>query len=274
MLCTLGFYIAFASSCAFPQQSPATLPIVISSGTPDYPPSAENARIQGAVRVRVYTDQGKVLWLQVQDGPPMLHQAASDYIRTWQFEQKEQMNFLVTLNYRIEDEKICGPRTQAVVPHFPAEVAIIAKDTKSCDILATLLARNKPVTINFSVELNGEAIAPPAQVVLSVDGRPLSLPVQNGQFTVPLDVLRAKSVGFSLSLPLQEISTTVDGSDFASENWTLRLADKTYGDDFQYAVPKGAKLKFACLLTFDSHYSSAGAFTFDPHCRTVEKPHK
>ncbi|HEV2298253.1 MAG TPA: energy transducer TonB [Candidatus Acidoferrales bacterium] len=272
--CTLVVLLGLVGSPVFSQQPPANLPVVISSGTPDYPPVAENARTQGAVHVRVYTDQGKVLWLQVQDGPPMLHQAASDYIRTWQFQQKEQMSFLVTLNYRIEDEKICGPRTQAVVPHFPAEVAIIAKDTKSCDILSTVLARNKPVTINFAVELNGEAIAPPAQVALSVDGQPLNVSIQNGQFTVALDVLRAKSVGFSLSLPLQEISTTVDGSDFASENWTLRLADKAFGEDFQYAVTKGAKPKFACLLTFDSRYSSAGAFKFDPHCRTNEKPHK
>lgn len=273
-LCTLVVLLAFACPPVFSQQPPVTLPIVTSTGVADYPPSAENARIEGAVRVRVYTDQGKVLWLQVQDGPPMLHQAASDYVRTWQFQQKEQMNFLVTLNYRIEDEKICGPRTQAVVPHFPVDVAIIARDTKSCDILSTVLARNKPVAINFSVELNGEAIAPPNQIALSVDGRPLNLPVQNGQFTVPLDVVRAKTVGFSLSLPLQEITTTVDGSAFASENWTLRLADKTYGDDFQYAVPNGTKVKFACLLTFDSHYSTAGSFKFDPHCRAIEKPHK
>ncbi|HEV2341775.1 MAG TPA: energy transducer TonB [Candidatus Acidoferrales bacterium] len=272
---TIAIFLALAcASPAFPQQPPATLPIVTSTATPDYPPSAENARIDGAVRVRVYTNQGKVLWLQVQDGPPLLHQAASDYIRTWQFQQKEQMSFLVTLNYRIEEVKICGPLTIVAEPHFPTEVDIIARDTKSCDILSTVLALNKPVTINFSVELNGEPIAPPGQVALSVDGHPLNLPVQNGQFIVPLDVVRAKSVGFSLSLPLQQISTTVDGSDFASENWTLRLADKAFGEDFQFDIPKAVKTKFACFLTFDSHYSSAGAFKFDPHCRTIEKPHK
>ena len=270
----MGLVCVYAAAPAFSQQPAAIVPVVTSAGTPDYPPSAENARIQGAVRVRVYTDQGKVLWLQVQDGPPLLHQAASDYIRTWQFQQKEQMNFLVTLNYRIEEIKECGPQTVAVTPHFPGAVDIISKDTKSCDILATVLARNKPVTINFTVQLNGEAIAPPEGIALTVDGRPLNLPVQNGQFTVPLDVVRAKSVGIALSLPLQQISTTVDGSDFASENWTLRLADKAFGEDFQFDIPKGTKIKFACFLTFDSHYSSVGAFKFDPHCRTILKPAK
>jgi TonB family protein len=268
------FILSGAYSPSFSQQASEALPVVLSAGTPDYPPEAEGARIQGTVRVRVSVTEGKPSWVQVEDGPPMLWQPAKAYLRTWQFKPAPPASLLVTLQYRIEDVKLCGPMTLAVVPHFPTAVDIIAKDTKSCDVVATVLARNQPVAINFSVELNGEAIASPGQVALSVNGRPLTLPVQNGQFTVPLDVIRAKSVVFSLSLPQNEISTTIDGSNFALENWTLRLADHKFTDDFQHAVPKGAKVRSSCFLTFDSKFAEAGSSTFDPQCRTIQKPRK
>ena len=267
----LAIFIACASSPAFSQQASQTLPVVASTGTPDYPPSAENARIQGAVKASVSTGQGKVTWVQVEDGPPELWRAAQAYLRTWQFQSADPAMFRVTLQYRIEEVKICGPQTVAVFAHFPTEVDIVARDTKSCDIVATVLAQNQPVAVKFDVQLNGEAIAPPSAVNLNFDGHALALPLQNGQFTVPLDVVRAKSVDFALSLPGEDIRTTVDGADFASENWTLRLADKAFGDDFQEDVPKGAKAKFACVLTFDSHYASVGSFKFDPRCRTSQK---
>lgn len=266
--------LAGAITPALAQQPNVVLPVVTAAGTPDYPTSAQNMRIQGAVRVRVSIGGGKVTWVQVEDGPPMLWRPSEAYVRTWQFRNQEPGNFLVTLQYSIEQVKLCGPSSVAYTTHFPYEVDIIAKDTKSCDIVATVLARNQPVTIKFDVQLNGESLPPPSAVNLNLNGQPLTLSVQNSQFTVPLDAVRAKSVAFSLSLPNQEITTNIDGANFALENWTLRLADKSFGEDFQYDVPKGAKVKFACVLTFDSMYVSAGSYSFDPHCRTIQKPGK
>ncbi|HEV2491062.1 MAG TPA: energy transducer TonB [Candidatus Acidoferrales bacterium] len=275
-LILFGFFFLLAGACSpvFSQQASQDLPVVTSAGTPDYPPSAENARIQGPVRVRVSVTEGKPSWVQIEDGPSLLWQPSIAYLRTWQFKPAPPASLLVTLQYRIEDEKVCGPQKVISVPHFPSEVDIIAKDTKSCDLVATILARNQPVNIHFDVQLNDEPVPPPAAVNLSFNGRSLSLPIQNGQFTVPLDVVRAKSVGFSLSLPLQEISTTAEGSDFAYENWKLVLADHKFGVDFQSAIPKGAKVRSSCFLTFDSMYAEAGSSKFDSQCRTILKPRK
>lgn len=268
------FLLGGAYSPVFSQQANQDLPVVTSAGVPDYPPAAQNVRIQGAVRVRVYIDQGKVSYLQVEDGPPLLWRAAAAYVRTWQFKAGGPSNLIVTLQYRIDEVKECGPQKQVVVPHLPTEVDIIAKDTKSCDLLATVLARNQPATVKFDIELNGQTVPPPPEVALTFDGRSLNLPIQNGQFTVPLDVVHAKSVLFSLALPREEISTTVDGGDFAYENWNLYLADHSFAGDFQHALPKGAKVRSSCFLTFDSMYAEAGSSKFDPQCRNIQKPRK
>src|SRR5690348_14531085 len=140
-LIALAVLLACASSPVFAQQASEALPVVLSAGTPDYPPDAEGARIQGAVHARVSVTEGKPSWVQVEDGPPMLWQPAKEYLRTWQFKPAPPASLLVTLQYRIDDVKLCGPMTLAVVPHFPTAVDIIAKDTKSCDVVATVLAR-------------------------------------------------------------------------------------------------------------------------------------
>jgi TonB family protein len=275
-LILFGIVVPLAAICppAISQQVGQNLPVVTSVGAPEYPFAAQNERIQGAVRVQAFVDQGKPALLQVQDGPPLLYQAALAYIRTWQFKPAPPTNFVVTLRYRIEDVKECAPQKQAVVLHLPTEVDIIAKDTKSCDLLATILARNQPRTIGLAIELNGEAIPPLPGVSLTFDGRTLNLPVQNGQFTVPIDVVRAKSVEFSFLLPEDQISTTLDGGDFASESWTLFLADRRFDANFQTGVPKGAKVRFSCFLEFDSKWTDPGTTIFDPHCRTHLKPAK
>lgn len=65
VLFVFAVFLACVCPPAFSQQAPQDLPVVTSTGVADYPPVAETARIEGAVRVRVYADQGKVLWLQV-----------------------------------------------------------------------------------------------------------------------------------------------------------------------------------------------------------------
>jgi TonB family protein len=267
-------FLACACSPTFAQQALQNLPVVTSVGVPEYPFEAQNARVEGAVRVQVFVDEGKAAFVQVQDGPPLLRQAAMAYVSTWKFKPAPPANFVVTLRYRIQEVKECAPQKQDVVLHLPAEVDIIARDTKSCDLVATVLARNQPRTIKFDIQLNGEEIPLPPGISLTFGGRTLNLPIENGLFTVPIEVVRAKSVNLAFSLPEDNISTNVDGADFASESWTLYLADKDFGVNLQYGVPKGVKAKTSCFLEFDSKWTDPGTTTFDPQCRTHLKPGK
>jgi TonB family protein len=90
-----------AVACASAEESPEVLPKVVQHGEPTYPPIARTAHIEGEVRVRVTTDGESVTNAEAESGPPILHKAAEDNVRTWKFVPHTAGTFHVTFRYKI-----------------------------------------------------------------------------------------------------------------------------------------------------------------------------
>lgn len=124
------------------------------------------------------------------------------------------------------------------------------------------------LSIHVAVKVNGRVQPTPRRVVLIVDGRQVASTVKNSSFQVPANALSAKKL---------DIVTTVNGkpirlSDLPHrvleyENWTIVLADSSYGDDYDWALPKHVDVRSSCLLVLDSTHKDPGAVIFQPHCR-------
>jgi hypothetical protein len=81
----------------------------------------------------VTTDGLKVSVLDAESGPPLLVKAAKENIQSWRFEKHKPTTFLVTFQYRLEDEGTCAVDNSTVILHLPAQVEISARALEHCD---------------------------------------------------------------------------------------------------------------------------------------------
>jgi len=145
---------------------------------------------------------------------------------------------------------------------------------KSCVLGALLLvsngslvAQNGPGVVNLAVKVNGKAEKPPDAVTLSYDGHSLKLPIRDGHFDVPSEVLTKQKVTLSTKVGADKIRITdIHGGKFTNEDWTLILEDHRFGVEYQ-PIPKGAKVWSSCVVVFESK-TAEGTVLFDPHCRS------
>jgi hypothetical protein len=86
---------------AVSQESADTLPKVVQHSEPMYPPIARTAHVQGEVRVKFATNGESVTDAEAETGPPLLHKAAEDNVRTWKFAPHTASTFHVTFRYKI-----------------------------------------------------------------------------------------------------------------------------------------------------------------------------
>lgn len=78
-------------------QEPVTAkPAVTSFDCPKYPAKAESMGLQGMVKLEVTTDGHRVTSVKVTSGHPVLSQAASQNVETWQFADHSPTTFPVT----------------------------------------------------------------------------------------------------------------------------------------------------------------------------------
>ncbi len=119
------------------QQKP--LPVVISASVPLYPRIAQQAHIEGIVRLRISTDGNRVALVEVQSGQPMLAQAVQENVKTWQFEQHSPTTIEVAFHYRLLPSKCdaeckCDSAEKpSVVLRLPTEVEVNAQELMVCD---------------------------------------------------------------------------------------------------------------------------------------------
>jgi hypothetical protein len=135
-------------------------------------------------------------------------------------------------------------------------------------VVLPLAAQEVAVSVALKIRHNGKAEPPPSQVTFEFDGRSEQLPVRNGTLQLPPEVLAAKSV--SISLKLQKEQLFISGltlSKFAGGDWSVLLEDKSFGGDYKWAIPKGAKIRSSCLLLFEPT-DAEGTADFVQHCRT------
>ncbi len=119
--------------------APARLPVVVGAQVPFYPRILQTAHFDGAVRLRVTTDGRRALTINQLSGQPMLLNAATENIRTWQFEQHAPTSFEVSFRYRLLPstcDSACNcdsTERPSVVLRLPSEVEISAPIVQTCD---------------------------------------------------------------------------------------------------------------------------------------------
>jgi hypothetical protein len=138
----LGLLIAIGAFPSSAQQAAEELPLVIDAKLPLYPVEANEAHIQGVVKIKVTTDGKKATSLEVVSGPPMLAKYAKENILTWEFANHRPTTFVTTFEYVIEDPGPCGFSNGTSVVHLPLEVRTTAKVVETCDP-ATPIKPNK-----------------------------------------------------------------------------------------------------------------------------------
>src|SRR3954470_818207 len=85
---------------------------VTSIGVPTYPRLAEQAHIEGTVKVGITVDDtGAVAKATGMSGQPMLLAAAVENVETWRFTpiKGKSSVFVITYEFRIEGQEVYGP---------------------------------------------------------------------------------------------------------------------------------------------------------------------
>jgi hypothetical protein len=136
----LGIIVTLASPPSSAIQQPAKLPdvtfqlpVVTAAAVPQYPPVALAANVFGLVKIRVTTDGAKVSVLHVDEGPPLLAEATTDNIRTWQFAQHKATTFVAMFEYQIDEPSQCPLVNPTVALDLPIHVRIAAQRIYICD---------------------------------------------------------------------------------------------------------------------------------------------
>ncbi len=137
--------------------------------------------------------------------------------------------------------------------------------------LSSVAGQEKPTIIRLKVFHDGQERPAPSQITFSVDKQMLKIPIKNGTFEVPPQALTAPNVELSMDLDQSHITTGILQESFVDIfAWEISIADKRYGKDVDYAVPKGASLAKSCIVLFVPLYRD-GWLMFDPHCRSKRK---
>lgn len=118
------------------------LPKAVSASVPFYPALARQTRIQGTVTLWVSTDGKRVSAVEAKSGHPILVEAATDNIKTWEFKPHAPTSFEVTFRYRLfipkcDSECNCDQgehgEKESVVLHLPTDADLIAPTFLTCD---------------------------------------------------------------------------------------------------------------------------------------------
>lgn len=129
-------------------------------------------------------------------------------------------------------------------------------------------AQEGAMVVKLTVKHDGQEKPVPDHVTLSFDDHSLQIPVREGKFEVPPQVIGAHEVAFATDIEGEHVRVTgIAGRKFVRASWTLVLAERAYSDDYQWAVPKGADIHSSCILAFDSDEGD-GTAVFVPHCRS------
>ncbi|MGB0035612.1 MAG: hypothetical protein WBP79_09075 [Candidatus Acidiferrales bacterium] len=133
-------------------------------------------------------------------------------------------------------------------------------------------AQDGTTVVKLTVKHDGKESPAPDHITLSFDDHSLQIPVRDGRFEVSPDVTGAQKVTIATDVEGDHIKVSdLSGKMFTQENWTLLLAERKYGEDYQWNVPKGAAIRSSCILVFDSVHTDPGTVAFVRHCRSRQK---
>jgi hypothetical protein len=130
-------------------------------------------------------------------------------------------------------------------------------------------AQQPPAIVNLKVIHNGRVRPAPAEIKVRFGGHSLRIPVREGKFEAPPELVSAQRVTLETDVAGSHIRLIhVNGKDFTQEDWTLRLAERINDDYYDWPGPKGADIPTTCMLEFDSVHSDPGRVLFEQHCRS------
>lgn len=131
-------------------------------------------------------------------------------------------------------------------------------------------AQNSSYSVNLDVTTNGKSVPPPSKITLTLGKHFVQVPVLDGRFEVPQEMALAEKtddVSFSARVGEDEIRFSVDAGVLRHENWSLRLADRRFENQYQSLIPKGESSRSVCVLVFAGKGTEASVLVA-PHCRT------
>jgi hypothetical protein len=149
---------------------------------------------------------------------------------------------------------------------------IAAAGTLLLPFLQVPAPQPSPASVHLSVIHSGRQRPAPAEITASFDGRSVRIPLRDGEFQVPPEVVAAESVTVETDVENSHIRLTgVHGWAFTCEHWTLRLAERANPDWYFWRGPKRADIPSTCMLGFDSIRLEPPRGLFREHCRSTKK---
>ncbi len=140
-----------ASSPLAAHKTASGLPKVIRASVPLYPELARQTRIQGTVTLRVSTDGKLVSAVGAGSGHPILMEAATENVKTWEFKPHAPTSFEVTFRYRLfipecDSECNCSRgesgEKESVLLHLPTDADLSAPTLLTCDPAVEIRRKN------------------------------------------------------------------------------------------------------------------------------------
>jgi hypothetical protein len=133
------------------------------------------------------------------------------------------------------------------------------------------MGQDKPVVIRLKVFHDGQEKPVPDQITLHFNKQTLKIPIKKGAFEVSPQFLAETEVGIGVDIDRSHIDTAVPKESFVNVfSWEISIADKQYGKDVEYAVPKGADIRKSCIMVVVP-LDRDGWWMFDPRCRSKRK---
>lgn len=133
-------------------------------------------------------------------------------------------------------------------------------------------AQQPPAIVNLKVIHDGRVTPAPAEIKVTFGGHSLRIPVQQGKFEAPPEVVSARRVTLETDIAGTHIRLIhVNGKDFTEEEWTLRLAEHINDDYYDWPGPKEADISTTCMLELESVHSEPGRVLFEQHCRSKKQ---
>lgn len=139
LISALLLLAAFSVAQDKPAQINGSLPKTVSASVPFYPELARETHIQGIVILRVSTDGKRVSAVDAENGHRLLVNAATENVKTWQFEPHSPTTFEVKFHYRLLNSKCdseckCqSEEKEQVVLQLPTNVEMSAVALMTCD---------------------------------------------------------------------------------------------------------------------------------------------
>jgi len=104
-------------------RSESDLPVVKTAEMPMYPHIARVARIEGTVRLQVWTDGASVVRVE-GTGNKLLANSAEQNVRTWRFYPHKATSFTITFVYGLDKTEVDGYANPSIAVRLPTSVEI------------------------------------------------------------------------------------------------------------------------------------------------------